>query len=236
MPSIVTRNLQPSVDAFSGDLDQMNLSNHPPSGNMTPKASSFIASSFSSSSSSSNAPPLLSQSSVSNIPFSTTSNASYSANLSGNGMNSSGHGSAHGSVSGVGGSVRSQGSIPMMGFKQDYSDPSRYDGSGIDPMRAQTEGMRRGWNDNETGTETESEIDFGQNTGASGDHIILSTSTMLYSMLLSLYFSIFLSFLYIYCYPFTPPFLLHFYACLLVSSYVHVFIISFSLILLQGPV
>ena len=181
MPSIVSRTLQPSVDAFSGDLDQMNLSNHPPtSGNMTPKGSSFIAPSFSSSSSSTaaaasssssapNVPPMLSQSSVSNIPFSTTSNAPYSVNSSG-GMNTSSHGSAHGSVGGGGGggggSVRShsQGSIPMMGFKQDNSDFSRYDGS------AQTEGMRRGWNDDETGTETESEIDYGQNNGASGDH------------------------------------------------------------------
>lgn len=175
MPSIVSRTLQPSVDAFSGDLDQMNLSNHPPpSGNMTPKGSSFIAPSFSSSSSSaaatssssssaSNVAPMLSQSSVSNIPFSTTSNAPYSVNSS-SGMNNSSHGSAHGSVGG--GSVRShsQGSIPMMGFKQDNSDSSRYDGS------AQTEGMRRGWNDDETGTETESEIDYGQNNGASGDH------------------------------------------------------------------
>ena len=83
-------------------------------------------------------------------------------------MNTSSHGSAHGSVGGGGGggSVRSQGSIPMMGFKQDNSDPSRYEGS------AQSEGMRRGWNDDETGTETESEIDYGQNNGASGNHFI----------------------------------------------------------------
>jgi hypothetical protein len=189
MPSIVTRNLQPSVDAFSGDLDQMNLSNHPPSGNMTPKGSS--SSSFTTSS---NVPPLLSQSSVSNIPFSTTANAPYSAYLTGNAMNSSSHGSAHGSVGGIsvsgsaagggGGGVRSQGSIPMMGFKQDNSDATRYD----DPMRAQGEGMRRGWNDDETETETESEMDYGPTNGAAGD-----THSLTHSLIHSIFIAFFAS-------------------------------------------
>ena len=76
-----------------------------------------------------------------------------------------------GSVAGGGGgSVRNQGSILMMGFKQDNSDASRYD----DPMRAQGEGMRRGWNDDETGTETESEVDYGPTNGAAGNTLSLS--------------------------------------------------------------
>ena len=176
----------------------MNLSNHPPSGNMTPKGSS--SSSFTTSST---VPPLLSQSSVSNIPFSTTANAPYSAYLTGNAMNSSSHGSAHGSVGGGsvsgsvagggagGGSVRSQGSIPMMGFKQDSNDASRYD----DPMRAQGEGMRRGWNDDETGTETESEMDYGPTNGAAGNTHSHSHSLTHSSILFLLPFLRLLSFL-----------------------------------------